>query len=119
MCHVLIIEDEALIALDIETILKPLGATSFSFAASQGEAVSAALASKPDIITSDVTLFEGTGPAAVDHIRSVWGQVPVVFISATPSNCRADDPLTRVLAKPLDRLAIAGVFQELRHLASC
>jgi CheY-like chemotaxis protein len=39
MCHVLIIEDEALVALHLETILADYGATSFSFAETEAEAV--------------------------------------------------------------------------------
>jgi CheY-like chemotaxis protein len=32
MCHVLIIEDEALVAMDLQVCLEGLGATSFAFA---------------------------------------------------------------------------------------
>lgn len=116
MCHVLIIEDEALIALDLESLLEREGATSFSFAASEDEAVAAAREHRPDIITSDVTLLEGTGPAAVEIIRSAMGRIPVVYISGTRPDCCASDPLTRTLPKPLDRPAVAAAFQELRHL---
>lgn len=118
MCHVLIIEDEAMIALDLESLLEGEGATSFSFAASEGEAVSAARDHRPDIITSDVTLLEGTGPAAVETIRSAMGRIPVVYISGTSPDCSAGDPLTRVVRKPLDRPAIAAVFREF-HQLSC
>lgn len=118
MCHVLIIEDEAIIALDLESLLEREGATSFSFAASESEAIAAAYEHQPDIITSDVTLLEGTGPAAVDAIRSAMGRIPVVYISGTSPDCCADDSLTRVLCKPLDRPAVAAVFREF-HTLSC
>ena len=116
MCHVLIIEDEALIALDLESLLELEGATSFSFAASEDEAIAAAREHRPDIITSDVTLLEGTGPAAVEMIRSAMGRIPVVFISATNPDCCAGDPLTRVIRKPLDRPAVVAAFRELNTL---
>ncbi len=44
MCHVLIIEDEALIALDLQEMLSSAGATTFSFAETQGDAIEAARA---------------------------------------------------------------------------
>ena len=118
MCHVLIIEDEPLIAMDLEYLLEHEGASSFSFAASQEEAVSAAWLQRPDVITSDVTLFEGTGPAAVRSIRAVLGQIPVVYITATPTGC-VDDRWTRTLVKPLDQPVIAAVFRELRQESRC
>ena len=118
MCHVLIIEDEAMIALDLETLLEREGATSFSFAASEDDAVAAARSRRPDVITSDVTLLEGTGLAAVERIRAALGRIPVVYISGTATGCCGSDPLTRALRKPVDRAAIASVFREL-HRLSC
>lgn len=118
MCHVLIIEDEALIALDLESLLEREGATSFSFAVSEIEAVAAAYEHRPDIITSDVTLLEGTGPAAVAAIRSAMGSIPVVYISGTAPDCCEGDPLTRIMGKPLDRPAVAAAFRQF-HALSC
>jgi CheY-like chemotaxis protein len=85
MCHVLIIEDEPFIAMNIQTMLEEAGATSFDFAVTEAEAVAAALAHPPGLITSDVNLVEGTGPAAVARIHARLGEMPVIFISATPA----------------------------------
>lgn len=117
MCHVLIIEDEPLIALDLEGLLEGEGASSFSFAVSESEAVSAACAQRPDVITSDVTLVEGTGPAAVEAIRAAMGDIPVLYISATAVGCCVENHSTRALGKPLNRPAIASIFRELRRLS--
>ena len=65
MCHVLIIEDEPLVAIDLENVLVEAGATSFAFASSEAEAVEQACARLPHVMTSDVRLTSGTGPAAV------------------------------------------------------
>ena len=54
MCHVLIIEDEPLIAMAIQDILTGEGATSFDIVDTEAAAVSAATAHEPNIITSDV-----------------------------------------------------------------
>lgn len=117
MCHVLIIEDEPMIALDLEWLLEREGAVSFSFAASQGEAIACARMRRPDLITSDVTLVEGTGPAAVKAIRSALGMIPVVYISALVAEWGEGGPMTRTLRKPLNRAAIAAAFHELRALS--
>jgi len=113
VCHVLIIEDEPLLAMDLEGLLTREGATSFSFAATQNEAVSAALARKPDFITSDVGLTEGTGPLAVSIILDELGPIPVIFVTGTPDACSPCDPETLILTKPFDRIAIAKAFREL------
>jgi CheY-like chemotaxis protein len=111
MCHVLIIEDEPFVALDIEAVLAPAGATSFSFAQSQSEAVPMALAHPPAFITSDVRLSEGTGPLAVCDIHQALGAIPVIFITGTPGACFPRGLSEPVFTKPFDRGAIVQAFQ--------
>lgn len=101
MCHVLIIEDEILIALDLRALLEDQGTKTFAFAGTQAEAVEAAREQKPDFITADVALLEGTGPKAVETILQEIGPVPVVFITGTPEACHPCPPPARVLDKPL------------------
>jgi CheY-like chemotaxis protein len=112
MCHVLIIEDELLVALDLQDILTAAGATSFDFAATEAEAVDLAMRHMPDIITSDVKLLEGTGPAAVDMICRSRGAAPVLFITGSPEACKPCNPPGRILPKPIDREAITAAFRE-------
>jgi hypothetical protein len=57
ICHVLIIEDEPFFAMDLQSVLELVGASSFAFADTHKEAVAAALAQKPAVITSDVMLL--------------------------------------------------------------
>lgn len=117
MCHVLIIEDEALIALDLQDLLEGEGATSVMIAATQDEAIAAARLQMPDLITSDVTLREGTGPHAVRAIIAELGPVPVIFITATPHACHTVDVPAVILGKPLAYSQITTAFHELarRH----
>ena len=92
MPHILIIEDEPLIAMELESILADEGGTSFSFADSEDAAIVAALAQPPALITSDVKLLTGTGPHAVKTIHEKLGPIPVIFITATPDACRPCNP---------------------------
>ncbi len=80
--HALIIEDEPIIALLIEEHLRGLGFVTFDFAASEADAVAAALLSCPDFITADIRLAEGCGIAAVETICA-GRPIPVVFITGT------------------------------------
>ncbi|WP_037525891.1 response regulator [Sphingobium yanoikuyae] len=113
MCHVLIIEDEALIAMLIRDVLEDAGATSFSFAATQDEAVAAAVDRIPAIITSDVNLLTGTGPQAVAVIQQQLGPVPVVFITATPADCDPCPDTSHILSKPFSADAVTKLFHDL------
>jgi CheY-like chemotaxis protein len=97
--HALIIEDEALIALLIEDGVRALGYTSIDFAATQAEAVWAAAAHCPDLITSDVRLPEGCGIAAVEAICAER-DIPVLFITATVWTVRERLGDAAILAKP-------------------
>ncbi|TZG27338.1 response regulator [Sphingomonas montanisoli] len=113
MYHVLIIEDEPLLALDLQDILSDLGVTSFDFAATENEAIEAARRHAPDIITSDVKLLEGTGPAAVDIIYRERGEIPVLFITATPEACEPCNPPGQILPKPINAARIAIAFRNM------
>ena len=111
MCHVLIIEDEALIALDLQDMLSTAGATSFSFAETEREALDAARIQRPDVIMSDVMLREGTGPHAVETIQGEMGPLPVIFITATPQACGPSGPLSVILGKPMINARVREAFR--------
>jgi CheY-like chemotaxis protein len=115
VCHVLIIEDEALIAMNLQSLLSENGATSFDIADTEDQAVDAARAHRPDVILSDVNLKHGAGPAAVQRIRRLFGLLPVIFVTASPDGCKSCPEASRVLGKPLDEAAIAGAFRDARR----
>ena len=102
MCHVLIIEDEWLIADHVALRVEAAGAVSVEVAESEDEAVARALARPPDVIISDVHLAAGTGPGAVERIVATLGPVPVVFMTGEPRAFRPGAPATAVLHKPVD-----------------
>jgi CheY-like chemotaxis protein len=77
------------------------------------DAVSAALSRRPDVIRSDVLLFEGRGPAAVAEIRAHLGHIPVIFITATPGDCGAVVHGDILLGKPLDRASLRTAFAKM------
>lgn len=117
MCHVLIIEDEPLVAMHIRDILALEGATSFEIADTEKAAIAAAAANEPRIITSDVKLLQGSGPAAVAEIHKRCGPIPVIFITGTPEQCKPCNPPGSIVTKPFTEQAVIAAFHELAPLA--
>lgn len=116
MCHVLVIEDEPLIAEFVADIAERCGATSVAFAESEQEAVEAARARMPDVILSDVNLRDGgTGPQAVQSICSIAGEVPVIFITGTPEDCEPCKEAVAILAKPIQPELVMAAFARARR----
>lgn len=117
MCHVLVIEDEWMIAEYVADVVRDAGATSIATADTQRAAVEAARQCPPGIILSDVNLLEGTGPRAVQTIIAELGPVPVIFITATPQDCAPCEPPAVVLAKPVTVNGLTETFRRLAPLA--
>ncbi len=116
MCHVLVIEDDWLIADHIMSIIERAGATSIAQADTETSAVDAADAQCPQMIVSDVRLHEGTGPLAVQRILAAHGNIPVMFITATPEACIPCDPPSVILTKPINEAAVIDMFRSLAPL---
>jgi CheY-like chemotaxis protein len=82
--RVLIIEDESVIALDLENLVVELGHEAVGIAATRDEAVAKARMLKPGLILADINLGEGgSGIDAVSEILRGF-DVPVIFITAYP-----------------------------------
>jgi CheY-like chemotaxis protein len=81
---VVIIEDEPLIALDLEQLVKDLGHRVVRVARTAEQAVEATRALKPGLVLADIHLADGSsGLDAVNEIlRTI--SLPVVFVTAFP-----------------------------------
>ena len=112
MCHVLVIEDDWLIADYIGSIALEAGATSVAMAHTQEEAIASAVETRPEVILSDVNLGNGTGPMAAQSIRLTHGPVPVIFITAIPSACRPCEYASDILAKPVSAAMLTAAFKK-------
>lgn len=113
MCHVLIIEDEWLIADHLAYLVEEAGATSVATACTQDDAVQAARERMPGIILSDVKLLDGTGPRAVQLIISSFGRIPVIYVTANPEACRPCEAAKVILCKPVDPASLIEAFKRL------
>lgn len=89
--NVLIIEDEPIIAADIESLVEELGHTVDGIAATHDQAVKAVEHNKPSLILADVQLADGSsGIEAVEEIQKAFN-VPVIFITAFPERLLTGD----------------------------
>ncbi len=81
---VLIIEDEPVIAADIEALVIELGHRVVDIAATRTEAVAAVARHRPGLVLADIQLADGS--SGIDAVKDILGQfdVPVIFITAFP-----------------------------------
>jgi DNA-directed RNA polymerase specialized sigma24 family protein len=81
---VLIIEDEALIALDLQALVENLGHKVIGVARTQAEALAIGQKSAVGLILADIQLADGSsGLDAVNDLLNKF-EVPVIFITAYP-----------------------------------
>ncbi len=82
--EILIIEDEPLIAMDIEQLVEGLGHKVVGIARTQKEAVSMFGKTRPRMVLADIQLADGSsGIDAVNDILNTQS-IPVIFITAFP-----------------------------------
>ena len=111
---VLIIEDEPLIALDIQALVEQLGHDVTTIARTHTEAVRGALKSRPGLILADIQLADGSsGLDAVNEILAL-DEVPVIFITAFPERFltgQAPEPAF-LITKPFSTDSVKAVISQ-------
>ncbi len=81
---VLIIEDEAIISADIESLVTELGHNVTATATTHDEAVEAVSRHRPGLVLADIQLADGS--SGIDAVKDILKRfdVPVIFITAFP-----------------------------------
>jgi CheY-like chemotaxis protein len=111
---VLIVEDEPLIALDIQTLVEQLGHDVTTIARTHTEAVRAALKRRPGLILADIQLADGS--SGLDAVNEILGmqEVPVIFITAFPERFltgQAPEPAF-LITKPFSADSVKAVISQ-------
>ena len=118
--RVMIIEDEPIIAVDIESIVLGMGHEAVGIADTRRTAVALAAETEPDLVLADVQLADGSsGIKAVEEILGAMS-VPVVFITAYPERLLTGDrpEPTYLVTKPFRPESVeAAIAQALFHHA--
>lgn len=112
--RVLIIEDEPIIAMDIQEIVEGLGHTVVATADTRSSAVAAAMEHKPDLVLADIQLADGS--SGVDAVRDILGafSVPVIFITAYPDRLLTGErpEPTFLITKPFRTDAVEAAISQ-------
>ncbi|OBY28747.1 response regulator [Leisingera sp. JC1] len=83
--RVMIIEDEAVIAMDLEAIVSGMGHSVTGIARTEAQAMELASSAPSDLVLSDIQLADNSsGIDAVNGILGKHGDRPVIFITAYP-----------------------------------
>ena len=111
---VLIIEDEPIIAMDIETIVRDLGHNVTGVAVTRDEAVQQAKARRPGLVLPDIQLADDS--SGIDAVKDILGEfrVPVIFITAFPERLLTGsrpEP-TFLITKPFQRSTVTAAIAQ-------
>lgn len=111
---VLIIEDEPLIAMQLEDLVTGLGHTVSGTAATRTQARAAVADAMPGLVLADIQLADGSsGLDAVDDILGV-GSMPVIFITAYPERLLTGDrpEPTYLVTKPFQEATVRAAISQ-------
>ncbi len=113
--HVLVVEDDAVLALAIEQTLEEAGASRVSICAAASEALDILRKTKPDVVVLDVHLADSNDGWEIAELLIAIGSRPpkIIFSTGSPQEIPADiAELGPVLEKPYDPkklVALAGM----------
>ena len=116
----LIVDDEFMIAFDLEASMHELGFEVCTVASNERDAKELAMSNPPDVVLMDVYLGgTRTGIEAARWLREVCG-VPIVFVTAhdddgTLERIHEVVPGAPVLSKPVYRERLAHAVSEAVH----
>jgi DNA-directed RNA polymerase specialized sigma24 family protein len=103
---VLVIEDEAIIAMDLHSIVSSMGHNVTGIGRTRDAAIELGLQKTPDLILADIQLADNSsGIDAVNALLGQIGEIPVIFITAFPERLLTGD-------KPEPAFVIAKPYSE-------
>src|SRR3954462_2790280 len=111
---ILIIEDEPLIAMDLEALVEGLGHNVTGIARTRTEAVKLAGGKQPGLILADIQLADGSsGLDAVNDLLKSF-EVPVIFITAYPERFLTGErpEPAFLIAKPFQPTTVSAVISQ-------
>ena len=112
--RVLIIEDEPIIAMDIETIVRDLGHEVTGVAVTRDEAVALAMDDRPGLVLADIQLADDS--SGIDAVKDILAEfeVPVIFITAFPERLLTGErpEPTFLITKPFQRSTVKAAISQ-------
>jgi len=112
--EVLIIEDEPIIAMDLETIVRDLGHGVTGVAVTRDEAVAQAMSHRPGLVLADIQLADDS--SGIDAVKDILAEfpVPVIFITAFPERLLTGErpEPTFLITKPFQRSTVKAAIAQ-------
>lgn len=119
--RVLIIEDEPLIAMDIENLVGDIGHQVVGIATTRDEATKIASKTRPGLVLADVQLADGSSgiDAVNDILRTI--NVPVIFITAYPERLLTGERAepTFLVTKPFKPEMVKAIISQALFFDMC
>ncbi len=111
---IMIIEDEPLIAMDLESLVEGLGHNVTGIARTRGEAVKLAGEKRPGLILADIQLADGSSGLDAVNDLLVTFEVPVIFITAYPERFLTGErpEPAFLIAKPFQPANVSAVISQ-------
>lgn len=111
---VLIIEDEPMIAMDLETIVRDLGHDVTGVAVTRDEAIAAVRERRPGLVLADIQLADDS--SGIDAVKDILAEfsVPVIFITAFPERLLTGErpEPTFLITKPFQRATVKAAIAQ-------
>ena len=111
---IMIIEDEPLIAMDLESLVEGLGHRVTGVARTRGEALKLAEKDRPGLILADIQLADGSSGLDAVNDLLVTFEVPVIFITAYPERFLTGErpEPAFLIAKPFQPAHVSAVISQ-------
>lgn len=115
--RILVVEDEVLIALELECLLEDLGHVSVGVAGNAADAVSLGRSTTPDLALVDIHLIDGPTGVEVARQLSDDPRITVVFMTANAKRIPPDFAgALGVIAKPYSERVVASALDYVTRL---
>lgn len=115
--HVMILEDEPLVALELQMIVEEMGLMVCAILDNEADALDRARDAPPDLIIADIQLRRGNGLSAAERIAQEncldgW-RLPIIVVSGNQNMIRPDQfERVRFLTKPFSDEALRQAVAE-------
>jgi len=115
--RIVIVEDDALIAMDLADLLIGMGHDVRAIASTEAEAIAAEIRCEPNLMIVDGNLAEGSGPSAMRQILA-RRYVPHLYVTGDPQSLLRLAQHAVVVAKPFNMHALSNGIARALGIAS-
>lgn len=114
IADVMVIEDEAIIALHIKSIVRDIGHNVVGVARTHSEAVALARQTSPELVLADISLADGS--SGIDAVKDILEDmtVPVIFVTAFPERLLTGErpEPTYLITKPFEPAVLTATIAQ-------